>query len=34
MLKWFRNFFWYKPSIIGDMSKHRLHTGKYEDLCM
>jgi len=31
MLKWLKNLFTFKHH--GDLSKHRLHTLKYEDLC-
>ncbi len=31
MFKWFFNLFTYKHQ--GDLSKHRLHTLNYEDLC-
>jgi len=31
MLKWFFNIF--KLTEHGDLSKHRLHSTKYEDLC-
>jgi glycosyltransferase A (GT-A) superfamily protein (DUF2064 family) len=31
MFKWLKEFFVYKHQ--GDLSKHRLHTLNYEDLC-
>ena len=31
MLKWLKKLFTFKRQ--GDLSKHRLHTLKYEDLC-
>jgi len=33
MLKWFLNLF-AKDISFGDLSAHRTHTTKYEDLCM
>ncbi len=30
MMQWIKRLFKYE----GDLSKHRLHTTKYEDLCM
>lgn len=31
MIKWLKKLWSYK---VGDMSEHRQHTTKYEDLCM
>jgi len=31
MINWFKKFWLVK---FGDLSKHRMHTTKYEDLCM
>ena len=25
---------WFKVKFVGDLSQHRAHTTKYEDLCM
>lgn len=33
MLKWLKHLFG-KSASFGDLSAHRLHTTKYEDLCM
>jgi len=37
MLKWFFETYWFfnifKIKEHGDLSKHRLHSTKYEDLC-
>jgi hypothetical protein len=32
MLNWLKSLLFYKHT--GDMSRHRVHTAKYEDLCM
>ena len=32
MLKWLKYYFTFNQP--GDLSSHRLHTTKYEDLCM
>jgi len=31
MINWFKKVWSFKPT---DLAKHRLHTAKYEDLCM
>lgn len=32
MIRWLRNLF--RPVRAADLSQHRLHTARYEDLCM